>query len=489
MVDQTARSRVVGITTTYTNLKGEGVNFLPQRVALVGQGSTAATYALDKVTVLSALQVGQTYGFGSPLHLAALQLLPDNGDGLGGVPLTVYPLEDDGSGVASAGDITPTVVPTEAGSYIVRINNIDSAQFVISVGDVVADVTAAMTLAINANLNMPMIAVDGTTVVDLTSKWAGASANDLTISVIGSATIGNSFAITQPVGGLVNPDVDTALALMGNVWETLVVNCLDVADTATLTKYTTFGEGRWGPLVKKPLIVFTGNTETTVASATAVSDARKTDRINAQIVAPGSDELPFVLASRAVARVAVQANNNPPVDYARKKLTGLTPGADGDQWDYTERDAALKLGSSTITVDDKVISLSDTITFYHPTGDTNPAYRYVVNIIKLQNIIYGTNLIFDTEEWDGAPLVPDDQPVTNAAAKQPKMAIAEIASFIDALASEAIISDPKTAKATITAAIDGSNSNRLNIAYTVQLSGNVNIVSVNLNFGFFFGGA
>lgn len=486
-VDASAVARVLGIQTIYKNLRGGNITFLPQRIAVIGQGSTASTYSTTKAQVTSAYQVGVTYGFGSPLHLAALQLLPANGDGVGSIPVTVYPLDDDGSGVAAAGDITPSGAQTEAASYVVKANNISSEAFVISVGDTVATIVTAMTAAINASLNMPITATDSTTTVDITSKWAGVSANDIVLEVVGSTTAGTSFAITQPTGGLVNPSITDALAQVGNVWETMILNCLDIADTTTLTEYATFGEGRWGALVKKPCVVFTGNTAATVALATVVSDARKTDRTNAQLVAPGSNDLPLVVAAAQLARIAVVANNNPPVDYGSQDAPYLTPGTDGEQWTYADRDAAVKAGSSTIEVKDGVINISDVVTFYHPTGDPVPAYRYVVDIVKLQNIIFNLDLIFNTSAWDGAPLIPDDQATANRSAKKPKMAVAAVAAMIDSLGLEAIISDPTTAKASIQAEIDSQNAKRLNLVVTVQLSGNTNIKSIDLEFGFYFG--
>jgi len=488
-VDASAVARVVGIQTLFKDLRGGGILFLPQRVAVVGQGATASTYSTTKAQYTSAPAVGAAYGFGSPIHLAAMQLFPTNGDGVGTIPVTFYPLEDDGSGVVSTGDITPTVVPTVAASYIVRINNIDSEEFVISVGDAVADVTAAMETAINAVLEMPVIAVDGTTVLNFTSKWKGTSANDIVVEVIGSTTAGNSFAITQPVGGLVNPDVDIALNQVGLVWETMVLNCMDVADTATLDKFSVFGEGRWGALVRKPLVVFSGETSATVAAAITVPDARKTDRTNAQLVAPGSKDLPFVVAARQLARIVKVANNNPPQDYGSQDATGLTPGTDGEQWTYADRDQAVKGGSSTVEVKDSVVNVSDTITFYHPTGEPIPAYRFVCDIVKLQNIIFNLDLIFATPEWDGAPLIPDDQPTINRTAKKPKMAKAAVASMLDSLGLNAIISDPETAKDNIQAAINDQNPKRLDMVVTVQLAGNTNVISIDLEFGFFFGTA
>lgn len=486
-IDASAVARVVGIDTVFKNLRGESILFLPQRVAVIGQGTSLAVYSTTKRQVTSANEAATIYGFGSPIHLAVLQLLPINSDGVGTIPVTIYPLEDDGSGIVSFGNITPSGIPTATASIKVRVNNIDSEEFVISAVDTVATIVTAMTNAINAVLGIPIIATDDAAVVGLTAKWKGTSGNDIFVEVLESADPGISFAIVPFSGGLVNPDVDDALNQIGNVWETMVLNCMDLADTTTLDKYDVFGEGRWGELVRKPLVVFTGITATSVAAATAVSDVRTTDRTNSQLVAPGSNDLPFVTAARQLARIVVVANNNPPRDYGSQDATGLIPGVDGDQWDFADRDEAIKKGSSSSTVKDGVVNIADVVTFYHPLGDPTPAYRYVVDIVKLQQIIFNLDLIFVSPEWDGAPLIPDDQPTTNPAAKKPKSAKAVIAGMLDSLGLNAIISDPATAKAAITAEIDSGNPKRLNVEVTVQLSGNTNIIGITLQFGFFFG--
>lgn len=490
-VDASAVARVLGVDVNFKNLRGNTVLFLPQRIAVVGQGSTTAVYDTTKRQVTSAVQAGQLYGFGSPIHLAVQQLLPANGDGVGTIPVTVYPLEDDGSGVAAAGDITPDTAATGAAAFRVVVNGVQSVQFTVADGDAVADMTAAITTAINNTLDMPVTATDNTTDVAVTAKWAGASGNDLTISVVATSedNSGVTFALTQPTGGLVNPDVAPALNQIGDVWETMVLNCMEIADTTTLDAFATFGEGRWGSLTRKPLMVFTGNTEADVTTALTVTDARKTDRTNVQLVAPGSTNLPFVVAARQLARIAPIANNNPPRDYGSQRVTGIIPGTDGEQWDYLQRDQAIKGGSSTVIVRDSVINLADTVTMYHPDGDPIPAYRYVCDIVKLQNIMFNIALEFERPEWDGAPLIPDDQPTINPDAKRPKDAVAVMAALADSLGLNAIISDVPFTKANTVAVINDQNPKRLDLNITVKLSGNTNIISVGLDFGFFFGTA
>lgn len=584
-VDISAVARVLGIETKFEDLRAGGVLFLPQRIAVLAQGASDAVYSLEKFQMTSAAQAGSRFGYGSPAHLIARELFPPNGDGVGTIPVTVYPLDDAGSGVAAVGEILPSGSQTAAAAYRVLINKIASEPFVIPAAASVTDICRLIGLAVVAVLEMPMTVsytygtvtaapnapntgdgtvtllsvtgsplpgayvltcitavadggvfklvgptgalvsdtvtmtpgAGGTTVINvgglqftltdgtvdfavgddftitvpatdvqLTSKWKGVSANDLYIELEGE-DLGVTFAITQPAGGLVNPDLSAALALFGNVWETMVLNALNISDTTALDDLKTVGDGRWGELVRKPFVAFTGNTETDVADATAVSSTRRTDKINAQLVAPGSLNLPFVVAARQLARIAKVANNNPPRDYGSQRADRLTPGADEDQWDYPTRDQAVKAGSSTVEVKDGVVHISDVVTFYRPEGEETPAYRYVVDIVKLQNILFNIDLIFNDVSWDGAPLIPDNQPTVNPEAKKPKMAIAAINGKLDGLGLNAIISDPAAAKKSTAASINSGNPKRLDWQTTVQLSGNTNIISATLNFGFFFG--
>lgn len=486
-VPASAVARVLGIKEEFVNRRPGGTQVLPQRVALIGQGATSSTYPTTKFTALSAQQVGETVGYGTPLHLAAEKLLPANGDGLNAIPLTVYPLVDDGAGVAAAGTIIPVGAQTEASGYAVRVGNITSQAFLISVGDSVAVVCAAITAAVNATLNMPVIATNNTTDVGLVAKWEGSSANGIFTEIVGTSSWGYTFTITQLAGGATNPNVQPALDQIGDVWETMVISCFETGDTTNLNRFATWGEGRWGALTRKPAVVFWGSSEDDPDTLTIVPEGRKSDRINCQIPAPSCNDPIFSIAARAVSRIASLANQDPAYDYGRQRLDQLTAGPDGDQWDYAERDFIVTGGSSTTTKENGIINLADTVTFYHPDGDPTPAYRYVVDIVRLQNIIFSFDIEFAQQEWDGAPLIPDNQPTTNPNAKSPKIAKAAAATIVDNLGLRAILSDPATSKANITAEIDPANSRRLNLCVPVSLSGNTNIISVDVKFGFFFG--
>ncbi len=490
MIDASAVARVVGISEKFQDLRGGAIQYLPQRIAVIAQGATASTYSTTKKRVSSGKEVGDTFGYGSLLHLIVDALLPTNGDGVGSIPVTVFPLNDAGAATTAAGDITPSGTAVETVTYWLRAGGVLSEPFTVTKGAiVVADVIDAMVAAGNAVLKFPLILSNNAdTNLAATAKWAGATGNDIKLEVLGGEGNGVTFAITQPTGGATNPDVQTALDQIGDVWETLIINGLDIADTTTLDKYTTWGEGRWTQPLPRPAIVFTGVTIAALASAYAVSDARKTDRVNAQLTDPGSPNLPQVVAARQLVRIAKLAQNNPPHDYGSQKATELIPGTDAEQWNWTQRDAAVKAGSSTVIFKDGVVEISDVVTFYHPTGENPPAYRYVVDIIKLMQIMYNLQLEFASDKWDGKPLVPDDQPVTNPEARKPKNAKGAAGLIIDSLGDAAIISDPSAAKKTLTATINAQNPKRLDLTGTLQLSGNVNIIDIPFNWGFYFGG-
>ena len=489
-VDQTAKARVLGIKDIFVDLR-EGVANLPQQIMVVGQGSTAsAGYSTAPKRFFNALDVANDYGFGSPLHLAVRELFPPGGfPNVGTIPVYVFPLDDAGSGVASAGGIAMLGTQLTTEQYTVIVNGIRSEPFAILKDALASTVAASMVTAINAVLEMPVIATDNLGVLEFVSKWAGASANDIYVEVEGVDS-GITFTVTQATSGAVNPDVTDALGQADpNLWYTMGINCLEIADEVALDAYEQFGVGRLASIIQRRMTWWTGNTIVDPILASAVADTRKTDQINGQRPNPGSPNLPLMVCAREVAVTAVVANNNPARDYGSILAQGLAPGAVTDQWTYAEQDAALKRGSSTINLVDGVVNIADTVTFYHPTGDLNPAYRYLKDIVKLSNFIFNVSLAFNNPKWDGAPLIPDEQPTENKSAKKPKDAVAEMWKIIDSAGLKAWISDPETAKKATQAAIDDTNPNRLDIATTIQISGNTNIISVDINWGFFFGTA
>lgn len=483
-ISASAVGRAVGVSNEFTDLRAWQIALLPQRVAIFGLGADSVAYDTARKEVYSAAEVGEGYGFGSDLHIAMLGL---SAGGIGDIPVTVYPLEPASGAVAAAGSITPSGTVTKTAAFTVSLGGFSTAEAIAYVGETAAQVATKIVAAVNALYYSPMIAADGTGVVNLTAKCSGETGNRLVLSVDGPSDAGITFVVVQPTGGVGVSDVAPAIALMGDTWETLVINCGNPTTTATLDRLSIANELRWDPEESVPFLAFASSAEDTVATAYAVSDARKTDRTNVQLNFPGSPSHPCYLLGSAVAVIAVVANENPPRDYGSQPVNGAIVGDASVQWKSSVRDAAVKHGCSTVQVRDGIYYISDTVTMYHPTGEEPPAFRYVCDIMKVWTIRYNTSIRFKTAAWDGAPLIPNGQSTVNPVAKTPNSAKAEIWQAIQALADFAIIADPEYAKNSVVTAISSTNPKRLDAVFETPISGNTNIISITNKFGFYFG--
>lgn len=501
-------------------LNNDGLSTVPLTVALIAEAAGATAAAGDITPSGTATSAG-TYRFNCNEVLSDSFVIPSGAvsvtntcraignaiNGKLGMPCTAtytYGTLVSAPGAGNTGNYTITVLTStgnpKPGAWVLTATAPTVFTLVDPDGVIVsktvtfgAQVQGGLGFTLTAGVT-PAVAGDNSTItapatkVIVTSGWKATSANYLSMRIDGPS-VGVTFAYAAFAGGAGAPSVSGALTQIGSIYESMLLNGNDAEDSTALGAYQTWGEGRWDPTVKKPAMVFTGQRATSVAEAIFLTDARKTDRINSLIPTNGSRNLPFVVAARALARIARMANNIPSHDFSLQMLDGLVPGLDSVHWDLTARDQAVKGGSSTIEVIDGVMRLSDTVTCYHPTGESPPAYRYVRDNVVLQNIVWNVDQLFSTAEWAGAALVPDDQAITEPTAKKPKMAIAALAGMLDSLALKALISDPKTAKKSIKAWIDTANPKRLNVSANVTISGTTNIVDTTLYWSFYFDAA
>ena len=484
-VSPSAISRVTGVAVKFKNFNTGNVQMLQQRLAVIGVGNHGVTYTTEKYECQgNASEIGDKYGYGSPLYLAALQLFPLVGKGAG-FPVTFYPLAEGSGAVQAGGKSEIEGTATEAGSAKIVIGG-QKATIAIASGDTKTEIFAKIKDGIDGVLAMPVTAATGDDALTLTSKAAGEVGN-LIKTRIECAVNGLTFEVTQLTGGVKDPDVTPALEKIGEIWETAILPCFDYKNTDRLDTVMVYGKNRWEDLEKKPLLSFWGCTDD-YATRTALTDARENDFINALVVSVGSPELPYVVAAKAMVNdILTTANDNPPQGY-KGLLEGLEAGDDSLQENYGTRDASVKKGSSTNIKSGNVAELNDIVTMYHPASEGKyPSRRYVCDMIKLQNIIYNVRLIMEADELKGAPLIEDATVTSNKTAIQPKTVKTWFLNLAKSLADKAIIQDVETTKNGLEVAIDSENPKRLNVTFPVKLSGNVEVTSTDIYFGFYVG--
>lgn len=486
-VSASAISRVTGVSVSYKNFNAGAAQMLSQRLAVIGVGNHGVTYGTEKYECEgTAAEIGERYGYGSPLHLAARQLFPVTGKGAS-FPVTFYPLAEADGAAQATGKIGCTGSAAVIGSGTVTCGGV-KAQFAVSKGAAAGAVLASIKDAINSVLEMPVQAgdiEDGE--LTLTAKAAGTVGNDIKLSVDADIT-GLVFSTTAMSAGSNDPDIVSALEKVGEIWETAFLCCFNYNDAEKLEKAFVFGEDRWSDLVKKPCLFFWGCTDG-YAARTAVTDIRPNDYVNALVTSVGSPELPYVVAARAMVNdILTTADSNPPVGY-KGQLTGLAAGPDSVQENYVTRNNSVMKGASTNIKTGSVAELNDIVTFYHPTSEGKfPSRRYVVDIMKLMNIVYNMRLILEADEKKGAPLIEDNTVTSNPAAVQPKMVKSELLNLAKTLADKAIIQDTEFSKDGLKAEIDSENPKRLNVTFPVKLSGNAEVISGEVYYGFYLGG-
>ena len=491
-ISAAAVSRVCGVSTEYKNFNSGKAFMLPQRLAVIGQGNDDAVFGSEKFEIEgSANTVGEKYGYGSPLHLAALQFFPQNGTAAS-FPVTIYPLKKAEQALPARASIEAAETDSEKGalangSGVIYIGGVP-CEFTVKKGEKAAAILQSIKAAVDGVLRCPVKTEDiSEKKLPFVSRWSGESANMITLE-IDAVIPGITFTVKKFSGGAVDPDVGTALDKIGTVWETFILNCFGYDKAARLDTFQEFGEARWSALEKKPVLVCHGCTDV-VSERTKVTDVRKTDAINFLIVSVKSRELPFVVAAKGLVNdIITTANQNPAQGY-KGLLTGLHCGDDDKQENYTQRTMSVNKGSSTNIKNGSVAELNDIITFYHPENEGQfPSKRYVVDAVKLQNVVFNVRLIMEADALKGAPLVSDATITENKRAVQPKTVKTSFMNLADSLALQAIIQESEFSKKNMEVKIDSNNPKRLNVKFPVKLSGNVEISDTDIYFGFYLGG-
>ncbi len=493
-----AISRVVGVEISYKSFSKNGAQLLPQRLAVFAQADSEYKGSLDKYEGEgSAASVGERYGYGSPLHLAALQLYPELGAGAS-FPVDFFPVAIPSNATVASGNISVSGAAKETGTGTLYIGG-KKCEFVVTEGDSLATILTSMKNAIDAVLEMPVTTeikeVGGDDnkhdALVLTAKWAGASGNGITI-ILDCAIDGLTTNVTAFTGGNLDPtkeELSAAFKKMGGVWYTCLLNTWDFTNTTILDLFKAEGERRWDVFVKQPCFSIVG-CNANYASRVAVTDLRADDYINALGVSVGSPELPLSIAAR-YAYFALETFDKNPAQDVKSTLTGLLAGSEEDEEVYSVRNNSQNKGSSTnvrLAGKNGCAVMNDFITMYHPQNEGKyPSKKYVVDIVKLMNVCYNVRLIMEQDDLKGAPLVNDDDVVTNPKAVQPKVIVGYFYNLADSLVKQAIITDAKYTKKNLTVGIDSENPKRLNTTFPVKLSGNIEVISNDIYFAFNLG--
>lgn len=495
-------SRVVGYMVKKGNFQNETPN-LPQRIAVFGEANTANQSGLttEPFEFTTAKEVGDAYGYGSPLHQIARILRPVNSSGVGGIPTVIYPQI---SNVAA----TPTVIKSgitgtaskNVTHYLIVSgrDNVDGTYYAINIekDDTASQVEAKIILAVNSVLGSPISAADNAGDIDFTTKWEGATSAEVNISY---DTNGDSadlvYAQISKTDGTGTVDVAASLALFGDTWNTIVINPYPtlIADFETYNGIPdpTTPTGRYEGTTFKPFIALFGSVLDTKSGLIAITDAaaRKDQVTNVLCPAPASSGCTWEAAANVAYLLAPQLQNNPHLDVNSKSYPDMPVPTDGDINEmsiYDNRDYLVKRGCSTVTLTNGKYTIQDLVTTYHPDGEIPPQFRYVRSLNQDWNVYFGYYLLEQINVVDHA-ISDSDQPVRVDNVIKPKMWKQIISAYADQLAQNAIIVDVDFMKDSIVVETSETNPDRFETTFNYKRSPYARIVSTTAQAGFAFG--
>ncbi len=394
--------------------------------------------------------------------------------------------------------ITPSGTATTNATHTIKLagrTSLDGSSYNINIatGDNVATITGKIKDAINAALGAPVIAVDYGYDCDLTSKWKGATANDLNVTIdTNDNAAGITYAITAPQAATGIPSVAPALALFGNIWNTIAINSYGT-DATTMTLFENFNgipdpvlpTGRYTGTVFKPFICLTGSIADDPSS---VTDSRLNDVTIAICPAPLSLGLPMEAAANVAVLYATTSQDTPQLDIAGRTYPDMpTPTDIGSMATLANRNTILKKGCSTVDLVSERYEVQDFVTTYHPVGETPPQFNYCRNLMLDFNVRYGY-FIRERRTVQDHVIAGDDDVVNNATKViKPKIWKQEVGAYALDLVNRALITDATFMQESITVGLSTSNPDRFNTFFRYKRTGTARVLSTEAQAGFNFG--
>lgn len=485
---QDRRARGLAIKTEYQAVDLSEPKGRPIKIFVPCLAQESVSVAAEPYDFVSMSDTAAKFGYKSTAYEIAEMLKPQYAIGVGSIPITFFPLAVTGTGAQAVGTITPTGTCTFSQTYIVKMNNKPSGKIDLVSGDAPAQFITKAIAAINGVLSFPAVASDGTTAVNLTVGFETDAGDFCHIEVESPSNHEMTFALVQPTGGGGTIDISTAWAVFNDNWYSHVINGVDdVTGDTVLDSAESFGTLRRSAEVHKGFRMYTGTNEATLATVTAITDARKDDETNCIKHSPGSNDLPWVIAARHAGIACPVWYADPAQDPQLRTLDLLTAGPDANQLDSDARDQAVKKGLSTIEVQDGIVKISDSVTCYHPVGEDPPGFSYEVDDEKNAGMIYSINVIFSNPADAGNPTVPDFQTTTNPNVRKGSYFKQKLDRLFAGAGLAAWISDPDYAVANTQVVPSPTNPKRFDCRIVYKISGNNSVISVDNNFTFYVG--
>ena len=373
----------------YNNSRaGQKLAGMPAKVLLIGHMTAAGTMSpLVPTRATDVKAVAGLAGPGSQLHaMFDVKASVDRQ-----IETWMIAAPEDGAAQAATGSCTFNAVPTNAGTFTLRIDD-GRVRIAVSAGQAVDSLAAALAGAINAAA-LPVTATAALGVVTLIARWKGESGNDIDIRAghydEEAPPQGLDFTIVAMTGGTANPDIGPVLAAIADDWYTDIICAF--TDTANIVEMETEAIRRWSGTVMTDAQFYLGKRGTYGDLATW-GNARNSPNLVCW-GAYNSPSAPWKWAAALGGICAFEAKQDPARPYQTLLVpaTKLLSPKREDRFAFEAREQLLRDGISTFAVDDDgAVRVADIFTMYQRNayGYEDSSYRKLETVKTLSFMRY-----------------------------------------------------------------------------------------------------
>lgn len=479
--------RVPGAYIEFSNRgASRGLAEMPSRLLVFGQMLAAGTATpLAQVEVTRAENAEGLFGRGSMLHRMIRSLKRTNSY----TETVVIPQLDAAAGVAAAGSITIGGAPSQAGTLNLYVGGV-RVRVAVAAGESNTTTAAALATAIGQQTDLPVTAAQNggaPAQVDITARHKGIAGNaiDLRVGFYAGETlpVGTTATIVAMSGGSGNPDIASAIAVMGDVWFTDVVT--PWTDSANMVALETELLRRWGPLVQQDAFAYSA-ARGTHAQLTTLGAGR-----NSQLVSiVGADAAPSPPEEWAAAiggLCAYQRSVDPARSVTGLPLTGIVGPVGADRFTWDERDLLLHRGIGSFRVDaDGTVRTERLITTYQKNafGAADDSYLEATTLWSLASIRYAFTTRI-AQRFQRMKLAADETLAARGMnVATPRTIAGELIAVYADLIDAGRCQDMSGFKRDLIVEIAADDPNRVNARLAVRLLGNLYVFAAAVEFSF-----
>lgn len=352
-----------------------------RRALSIGQKLVGGT-ALPNVPyiVSTVAQAMALFGRGSMLARAVKAYR--DGDSFG--ELWCIAAADAGGATAATGTIAVVGTATGAGALSLYIAG-QRVQVPVLLNDTAGIVAASIVSAVTASPDLPVTAVAAAGVVTLTSKWKGATANDITLfdsfaGAAGGESVPPGLTLTYGAtltGGATNPALAPVIAAMGDdEYDFIFHPYTDTTSLDALAAELNDTTGRWSwsrQIYGHTYSAQRGTLGTLVTAGGLRNDQHNTiAAIDADCPAPA-----YEYAASYAARNAAFINADPARPTQTGVLSGLLAPRAGKKFLFNERSSLLNYGIATSYVTSGTLRVERAVTTYQKNAFGQPDVSYL----------------------------------------------------------------------------------------------------------------